>query len=394
MSYYDYQQTARYIQCEGALDEIRRYTFGLGKKFLILTSCGVITEDVTCRIRESFAASMADKLMPEIANKNSRYNKQMGEAKRFDQLGVPAPELAFMNIDGVDVTDQNIEKLVQYVKENGIDVVVGAGGGRAMDFSRGIAFYTNIRCVLVPTSASTNAAATQLSIVHADDGSQKEHYLSMANYPDLVLADTGILIGNSGDMIVAGAADQICSYYEYLYDLRHIGNRDQFSELCLKIVDSCQELLLKYTKAAREAAEKKEITKEFEMVLSMILHNSGIARSLSGSGLSHTLGRALVLFPACRTTVMHGMQVGYGIIPMMIAEGESAETVQEYIRFAKSVGIPTTLAELNLADVTRDELLAACNEVCDPNRASVPFSGEQLTECIYKAEELVRALSA
>lgn len=39
MSYYDLQSSARYVQCPGALREIKRYTFGMGNKFLVITSC-------------------------------------------------------------------------------------------------------------------------------------------------------------------------------------------------------------------------------------------------------------------------------------------------------------------------------------------------------------------
>lgn len=390
MSYFDYQVAARYIQGEHALKELKRYTFGLGKHFMVFTACGPITEMVTETIKESFGKTMEEALMPEIAKKNPRYNRQIAEAKRFDAMRVSAAELSFKDLEGREVCETAIQSLVSEMRQGAYDVVIGVGGGKALDFARSVAYYTNIKCVLIPTSASTNAAATQLCIINTEDGKEQVNCLFLADYPSLVLADTSIIVNTPAESFAAGIADQIGSYYECLYSARRLAARGEHSDLCWEIVDSSIALLKKYAKEAVESVRERKITHAFETVLSMVVHNNGIARSVSGSGFAHLLSKALVKFPQCAGNISHGMQVGYSIIPMMIAEQESKETVMEYLAFCEEIGLPMNLKMLHLDGVCRDELLAAFEAVCAKPSAEVPFTAANLMESVEKAEMLAK----
>lgn len=387
MSYFDYQVTPRYVQGWHALQEIRRYTFGLGKKFLIVTACGPITEDVTRTIRESFAASMSEKVMPDIVDKNPRYNRQIAEAARFDALQSEAPELIFADLENYQVTDAVICEKAAWAAEEKVDVVIGVGGGKGLDFARAIAYHTNIKCVLVPTSASTNAAATQLCIINNEEGTRQEGCLFLPNYPSLVLVDTSILIGTPPQNLAAGIADQLCSYYECLYSARRLACTGQHSPLCWEIVNSSIELLYRYGREALEAAEKKQPDLAYETMLSLVLHNNGLARSVSGSGFAHLLSKAMITFSACRKQTPHGMQVAYGIIPMMVAEGEGMERIERYLDFCMELGLPIRLASIGLGDVTEQQLAAACDGVCNPS-AELPFDGATMARCVFEAEKI------
>lgn len=387
MSYFDYQVTPRYVQGWHALQEIRRYTFDLGKKFLIVTACGPITEAVTRTIRESFASPMSEKVMADIAEKNPRYNRQIAEASRFDALQKEAPELVFADLEKYPVTDAVIRQQVARAEAEGVDVVIGVGGGKGLDFARAIAYHTSIKCVLVPTSASTNAAATQLCIINNEAGDRQESCLFLANYPSLVLADTSILIETPPQNLAAGIADQLCSYYECLYSARRLECTYEHSPLCWEIVKSSIELLYRYGGEAVAAAERKEPNLAYETALSLVLHNNGLARAVSGSGFAHLLSKAMITFPACRKQTPHGMQVAYGIIPMMTAEEESEGTIHRYLDFCMEIGLPVQLSSIGLGGVSEQQLAAACDTVCHPS-AELPFDGKFMARCVFEAEAL------
>ena len=51
------------------------------------------------------------------------------------------------------------------------DVVLGLGGGKAIDSAKAIADEANLPVVILPTLASTDAPTSALSVIYTDDGS-------------------------------------------------------------------------------------------------------------------------------------------------------------------------------------------------------------------------------
>lgn len=387
MSYFDFQTTPRYIQCEQALREIRRYTFGMGKRFLILTACGPVTDHVVSIIKNSFSSSMEANVNHGFAEKNYRYNRQIAEAKRFDSQNTDV-YCEFLDLEGKEVTVKQIDALKELVLEKNFDVVIGVGGGKGMDFARGTAFETGVRSVLVPTAAATNASATQLCIVYNEAGTQWDKVLFLPNYQDLVIADTSILINAPVRTFLSGIADQLCTYYETLYSGKRLEAENEFPALCWDVVNAGIEILYTHGKAAVDAAKNKTINHEYESVLSQVLHSCGPARAVAGSGFSHTLDKALMRIQNRSKKVLHGEQVGYGVIPMMIAEGESLAVIHRYIDFCLDINIPINLAQLGLQDVLKAELEEACKSVTMNPSSEVPFTYNTFVDCVMKAEAI------
>ena len=59
--------------------------------------------------------------------------------------------------------------LAQYVREQGFEVVAGAGGGRIMDLVKAVAHLAGTPVVTIPTSAATCAAYTPMSVMYTKD---------------------------------------------------------------------------------------------------------------------------------------------------------------------------------------------------------------------------------
>lgn len=390
MSYYDLQSSARYVQCPGALREIKRYTFGMGNKFLVITSCRHENEYVYGTIRKSFASSCEEMLMPEIAEENFRYNRQMAQAKRFDAMDLN-PTVEFVDYGGCEITERRVDELVRRVKEEGFDCVVGVGGGKGMDYARAVAYHTDRRCVLVPTMASTNASASPLCVIYSEDGSRQVacHYL--ANYQDLVIADTSMLIRSPARGFAAGIGDQLCTYLEVEYTNELMGTKERFPSLSWSVIRESCDIFLSQGKAAYEAAKAGRLTREYENVLSQVLYSNAHMRAAACSGFAHLLAKALVLFPSVAKKHMHGAQVAYAILPMKVHRGENKAEILRYADWCRGLDIPITLEELGIGGVSREELLAACREIAPAPTAELPYTPEELTDSVLAANGIVCA---
>ncbi len=391
MSYYDLQTSARYVQGSGVLREIKRYTFGMGQKFLVITSCRHENEYVYSTIKKSFDSSCEAMLMPEIAETNFRYNRQIAQARRFDAMGLH-PEVDFVDYGGCEITESRVDALVQRVKSEGFDCVIGVGGGKGMDFARAVAYHTDKRCVLVPTMASTNASASPLCVIYSEDGSRQVacHYL--ANYQDLVLADTDMLLRSPARCFAAGMGDQMCTYLEVYYTNELMGTLREFPELSWDVIDKSCELFLTQGKAAYESAKLGQLSHEYENVLSQVLYSNAHMRAAACSGFAHLLAKALVLFPEVPRRWLHGAQVAYAIIPMKIRQCKPVEDIRRYAEWVRSLEMPITLKELGLCGVTREQLLEACREICTGPTLELPYTPEELCDCVFRADETIREL--
>lgn len=390
MSYYDLQSSARYVQCPGALREIKRYTFGMGNKFLVITSCRHENEYVYGTIRKSFASSCEEMLMPEIAEENFRYNRQMAQAKRFDAMGLK-PTVEFVDYGGCEITERRVDELVRRVKEEGFDCVVGVGGGKGMDYARAVAYHTDRRCVLVPTMASTNASASPLCVIYSEDGSRQVacHYL--ANYQDLVIADTSMLIRSPARGFAAGIGDQLCTYLEVEYTNELMGTKERFPSLSWSVIRESCDIFFSQGKAAYEAAKAGRLTREYENVISQVLYSNAHMRAAACSGFAHLLAKALVLFPGVTKKHMHGAQVAYAILPMKVHRGKNKAEILRYADWCRGLDIPITLEELGIGGVSREELLAACREIAPAPTAELPYTPEELTDSVLAANGIVCA---
>lgn len=389
MSYYDLQTSARYVQGPGVLREIKRYTFGMGQKFLIITSCRHENEYVYSTIKKSFASSCEAMLIPETAEINFRYNRQIAQAKRFDAMGLH-PEAEFVDYGGCEITESRVDALVRRVNEEGFDCVIGVGGGKGMDFARAVAYHTDRRCVLVPTMASTNASASPLCVIYSEDGKRQVacHYL--ANYQDLVLADTDMLLRSPARCFAAGIGDQMCTYLEVYYTNELMGSLGEFPSLSWDVIDKSCELFLTEGKAAYESAKAGRLSREYEDVLSQVLYSNAHMRAAACSGFAHLLAKALVLFPEVPRRWLHGAQVAYAILPMKVHQGRPREDLLRYAEWLRSLDMPSTLEELGLADVSPEQLLAVCREVHPNPTAELPYTPEELRDCVFKADELLK----
>ena len=92
---------------------------------------------------------------------------------------------------GRETTQTEIDGLTAAFQEARSEVMIGLGGGKALDTARAAADAIGCPLILVPTVASNDAPCSALSVIHDEDGSVVE-LRRTTRKPDLVLVDTAV----------------------------------------------------------------------------------------------------------------------------------------------------------------------------------------------------------
>jgi glycerol dehydrogenase len=82
---------------------------------------------------------------------------------------------------------------------------------------------------------------------------------------------------------------------------------------------------------------------------------SGLGFESSGLAAAHAVHNGLTAAPGTHT-FFHGEKVAYGLLVQLVLEGQSRTVLEQVLRFAGEVGLPTTLAEIGLRELPKDLL--------------------------------------
>lgn len=127
-----------------------------------------------------------------------------------------------------------------------------------------------------------------------------------------------------------------------------------------------------------------------EMVVRAITNYTPRQEAASAVYLAHALGEALSADPDVAGR-MHGEVVGACVPAELVAAGER-EAVSEWAGLLREVGVPVGLADLGIRDVTREHVLALCEEAVGGmmgQGSARAWSPAEMAEAVLEAESLV-----
>jgi glycerol dehydrogenase len=250
-----------------------------------------------------------------------------------------------------------IERVKAEARQQQAKVVVGAGGGKVIDTARAVAADMNLSVVSCPTVASSDAPCSALSIVYTDDGVFREIRLFRRN-PDLVLVDTQVIAQSPARLLVAGMGDALSTWFEAktcvegrVRNMR--GGASTRSALALAQLCYCT--LLEDGADALAALRTKSVTAGLERLVEANTLLSGLGFESSGLAAAHAVHNGLTAVPETRP-YLHGEKVAFGVLVQLVLEGQPHSIMEEVLRFSTSVGLPVTLSEIGLDQITPDML--------------------------------------
>lgn len=278
----------------------------------------------------------------------SKYEKDIVES--FEAKDV-SYELA---VCGGECSDEEIAK--HFAALDGADVVIGIGGGKTMDTAKVVAFKAHTPVIIVPTSASTDAPCSRLSVVYTPEG-VVEKYVFFNSNPDVVLMDLDIIADAPARFIVSGMGDAMATYYEAMASVRTGSTTmagGMASKTAIAIAKLCRDTLLEDGLKAKLAAEKHVCSEAFENIVEANTYLSGVGFESGGVAASHSVHNGLTALEPTHK-FLHGEKVAFGVVCQLVMENNP--DLDMIIDFFKSVGLPVCFKDLDLEGVSDEDLM-------------------------------------
>lgn len=332
----------KYVQGAGEMKQLGTYAANYGKKALAL-----ITESGYKRIGDTIDASFAD-TQTEIV-----YDYFHGECSKIE-----------------------IDRLIQIMDEQDCDMVIGIGGGKILDTSKAVAYYRSTPVLICPTIASTDAPCSALSVLYTEDG-VFEKYLFLPSNPDLVLMDTEIIAKSPTRLTISGMGDALATYFE----ARACKTSGATScagglgtEAALALAKLCFDTLMSEGVKAKLALEAGACTEAVEKVVEANTLLSGLGFESAGLAAAHAIHNGLTVLEECHH-MYHGEKVAFGTITQLVLENIPAEDLEDIIDWCIELGLPVTLEELGVTEVTDEKIMAVATAACAPTDTihNMPF---------------------
>lgn len=252
---------------------------------------------------------------------------------------------------GQDCCEPDLDRLGALLRDTACDVVVGVGGGKALDAAKLVAHRAGVPVVTVPTSAATCAAWTALSNVYSPSGTWL-YGVPLPTNPDAVIVDHTLVGSAPPRLLAAGIADSMAKWVESSASV-DAAHADAMTLAALEMARFIFERLRQVGEVAFEQAACRQGGLELAQAIDANVQLAGTVGGMGGarcrSVVAHAVCNALTNEPGHERS-LHGEKVAFGIVVQRLLQGFGDEQLTELLRFFAALGLPVTLAGLGVAD--------------------------------------------
>ena len=330
--------------------------------------------------------------------------------------------IAHYDLSGVDPNPKisSVREGVKLVKEYGINIIIGVGGGSSLDCAKAVSGCAYLDCdawegvmdpskvkkvvpfIAIPTLSATGSELDQICVISNPDIPLKKPMANQLLRPAIAIMDPEYTYSVNAYQTGSGTAD-IFSHTLELYFNNAVTDflADGFCEAILK---TC----LRYGKTAIDHPEDYEARSNLMWAASLaingLLRCGKKAETFCCHAMEHVLsayydvthGAGLaVITPVWMDYVLSDATVGkfakYGVNVFGLSPSEDKyETAKEAIactrKWLKELGMPERLSQLGIKDDTHFADMARDAEAAGLNNAYVPLTAEDVINIYNNAE--------
>ncbi|MEL7007671.1 MAG: iron-containing alcohol dehydrogenase family protein [Cyanobacteria bacterium J06588_4] len=257
-----------------------------------------------------------------------------------------------------DCAESSLARLKTAVEEHQADLIIGVGGGKALDMAKLVAYKCGLPIATVPTSGATCAAWTALSNVYSEAGAF-QYDVSLSRCPDLLILDYGLIRTAPQRTLVAGIGDAIAKWYE-----ASVSSGDSRATLLISAVQQARVLRdILFQKSA--IALQDNHSDAWREVVDATVLLAGVIGGIGGADCrtvaAHAVHNGLTHLPEAHD-VLHGEKVAYGILVQLrleeMVQGNqlAASARKQLLQFYGEIGLPKSLEDLGLGEITLAQL--------------------------------------
>jgi len=265
---------------------------------------------------------------------------------------------------GGECSEAEIASLVARAKTAGANVVIGIGGGKALDTAKAAARDLGLPVIVVPTIAASDAPCSALAVVYNEDGTVAYDSFLPAN-PNLVLVDTDLIAAAPARFLAAGIGDALATWYE-ADACRQSGAFNCMKmpglPLAFEVARFCRETILEFGAAALTECDSKTAGPAIDRVVEANILLSGIGFESGGVAAAHAIHHGLCELEDVHHH-LHGEKVAIGVLAGLKIQGRHDEFTR--VRdFCRSVRLPTRLKDIGISEASRQKLEIVARRAC------------------------------
>lgn len=297
------------------------------------------------------------------------------------------------NIFKGEVSQSNIDLIKEKAIEMKADLIIGVGGGKAIDAAKAAAEDLRLTSIAIPTIAATCAAGSAFAVIYTEDGQFERDYFMTQN-PSLVMVDPQIIAEAPVEYLKSGILDSLAKWYEGKAVESGIDNPSLETVVAMKLAEILYNKMREKAITAVEQCENNELGNELKEIIDLNIYLTTIIQSLgqntSRGAAAHGIHNGMTSIEESHE-LLHGLKVGYGIIVQLYLEEKPEKYINDVIGFFDELGLKPSFKGLGLPFTEENLKKIASKSVNDTVMLKMPIkiTEEMIVKAMKKVEKEV-----